>query len=273
MYEREFDVALKAVEGAGRFLLDEYVRFQAIPNAPADITTDADRQAQELILQTLCAAFPDDGYCAEEQTATIAGKAPDRTRVWVIDPIDGTRGFARKNGEFSVMVGLVDRGEVALGLVLQPAAARLTYAIRGQGCWRRDNAAAPVACRVGTVRDLPSATLVQSRSKDPAKPSRAVRSLQPGRIVETYSAGIKLALVARGEVDVYLNSYEAFHDWDICAGQILVTEAGGMVTGLGGQVLRYCTPGAWQRDGLLASNGLVHQEALKMWNDRSASAV
>ncbi len=98
----------------------------------------------------------------------------------------------------------------------------------------------------------------------PGKRSRWAEALGPARIVESYSAGIKLALVARGEADIYLNTYEAFHDWDICAGHILVTEAGGRVTGTGGQELRYGLPGAWQRDGLLATNGLLHDAALRV---------
>ena len=94
--------------------------------------------------------------------------------------------------------------------------------------------------------------------------SRWADALAPANIVESYSAGIKLALVARGDADVYLNTYEAFHDWDICAGHILVTEAGGQVTGTGGQVLHYGLPGAWQKNGLLATNGLLHSAALKV---------
>ena len=69
--------------------------------------------------------------------------------------------------------------------------------------------------------------------------------------------------MARGEADVYLNTYDAFHDWDICAGHILVTEAGGKVTGTRGETLQYGLPGAWQRQGLLASNGRVHEESVK----------
>ena len=88
------------------------------------------------------------------------------------------------------------------------------------------------------------------------------RSLRPARVLESHSAGIKLALVARGEADLYLNTYDAFHDWDICAGHILVTEAGGKVTGSANQTLVYGVAGAWQRHGLLASNGRVHAEAL-----------
>jgi 3'(2'), 5'-bisphosphate nucleotidase len=90
-----------------------------------------------------------------------------------------------------------------------------------------------------------------------------MKALQPARVLETYSAGIKLAMIARGEADIYLNTYDAFHDWDICAGHILVDEAGGRVTGLGGQELRYGLPSAWQRHGLLASNGKLHNVAAK----------
>jgi 3'(2'), 5'-bisphosphate nucleotidase len=81
-------------------------------------------------------------------------------------------------------------------------------------------------------------------------------------VIESYSAGVKLALVARGEADLYLNTYDNFHDWDICAGHILVEEAGGKVTGLKGQEVHYRQPEASQRNGLLASNGLLHEAAV-----------
>jgi 3'(2'), 5'-bisphosphate nucleotidase len=90
-----------------------------------------------------------------------------------------------------------------------------------------------------------------------------VQALKPAKIIESHSAGVKLALVARGEADVYLNTYTEFHDWDIAAGHILVSEAGGVVTGSGGQTPQYGLPGAWQRHGLLASNGKIHDEAVK----------
>jgi 3'(2'), 5'-bisphosphate nucleotidase len=262
MYEQELQTALDAACAAGRYLLDEYSRFEVIPDAPADISTDADRGSQEIILQAIRAAFPQDALCAEETTTTLQASAKTGARLWIVDPIDGTRGFARKNGEFSVMIGFVADGQIALGVVHQPAAGRLTYAVRGQGCWRRDDGGEPTASRVTSVAALRESTLTQSRSRTPGKRSRWAEAMNPARVVESYSAGIKLALVARGEADVYLNTYEAFHDWDICAGHILVTEAGGKVTGTGGQELQYGLSGAWQRHGLLATNGKLHEPAL-----------
>lgn len=262
-YQRELTLALAAAEAAGREVAGQYEQFKAIPDAPASITTDADRAAQEIVLQTIRATFPGDALCAEEETPALAGAARTGDRLWVVDPIDGTRGFARKNGEFSVMVGFVERGRVVVGVVLEPARALTTYAIRNGGCWRRRGTEEPVACHVNPVADLAQATLTQSHSRNPTQPSALVKALAPGRVRESYSAGVKLAMVARGEADVYLNTYDQFHDWDICAGDLLVTEAGGTVTGTGGQTLVYGGEGAWQRHGLLATNGRLHAEALK----------
>lgn len=261
MYQRELEVALEAVRLAGKHQVQEYARFQAIPNAPANITTDADRDSQEIILQHLLKAFPDDALCAEEATPTLARRPQSGPRLWIVDPIDGTRGFAQKNGEFSVMVGFVHEGRIGVGVVSQPATDRLTYASKGGGCWKVDAGQAPVRCQVSRAHALNQSSLTQSRSKDPSQ-SRGAKAFRPAKIVESHSAGIKLALVARGDVDMYLNTYDAFHDWDICAGHILVSEAGGTVTGIKGQKLRYGLPEAWQRHGLLASNGFLHDAAL-----------
>ncbi|MCI0639515.1 MAG: 3'(2'),5'-bisphosphate nucleotidase CysQ [Gemmataceae bacterium] len=263
MYERELEVALQAAELASSYLVEEYEHFEPIPNAPASISTEADRRSQEIILQHLLQHFPDDGLSAEEATETARNAKQSADRLWIVDPIDGTRGFAMKNGEFSVMIAFLHQGKLAVGVVEQPAAQRRTYASLGKGCWRRDQGNAAQQCFVAQTAEFQHATLTQSRSKNPGGRSRWVEALQPGRIVESYSAGIKLALVARAEADVYLNSYEAFHDWDIAAGHLLVQEAGGATTDIDGNELVYGLPGAWQKNGLLATNGKLHVEAVK----------
>src|SRR5260370_37270163 len=134
MVQPELEVALEAARLAGEFLQEEYSRFQVIPNAPANITTSADRQSQQIILKHLHAAFPEDALGAEEETQSLVGIVATGRRLWIVDPIDGTRGFAQKNGEFSVMIAFVEDGVIAAGVVLQPAGGRLTYASRGAGC-------------------------------------------------------------------------------------------------------------------------------------------
>jgi 3'(2'), 5'-bisphosphate nucleotidase len=263
-YEAELKAALDAVERTRPVILEAYAKFQPIPDAAASIALPIDRQTQEMLLQDLSRAFPEDAFCAEEETptlATLAGVGSGRERVWVIDPIDGTRGFAMKNDEFSVMVGLLDGSAVAVGVVLEPVRGRLTYAVRGGGCWRRDGGEA-VRCAVNSSAELAGATVTLSRSGTGKKRSPYLDALGEVKLLPAYSAGLKLALVARGEAALYLNTYPNFNDWDICAGQILVEEAGGRVSTLTGEPVQYGGGRLSQRNGLLASNTRLHEAAL-----------
>ena len=261
-YSHELREALAAADAASKYLAAEYAAFTAIPDAPAHISTHADRGAQEIILKHLHAAFPADGLVAEENTPTLALAPAGAARTWVVDPIDGTKGFAIKNGEFSVMIGLTVAGRPVVGVVAEPTRNRVTYAAAGDGCWRQDGDAEPVRCGVTTCDALAAATLTQSHSK-PGKTKPMVTLLGPRKVLETYSAGIKLALVARGEADLYVNSYPEFHDWDVCAGEVLVVEAGGVVTEFDGGAVRYGTPGAVRRGGLVACGPGLHTELVE----------
>jgi len=261
-FEKELRIATEAAASAAERIRRDYESFVAIPNAPASISTETDRASQEIILKYLQSNFPDDALCAEEATETLAKAKKDAKRIWIVDPIDGTRGFAKKNGEFSVMIGLAVGGEPVVGVVLEPVVDRLTYATRGGGCWVRVDDCGPESCRVLQTDALERSTLVQSHSK-PREQSSPVKAIKPAKVLEMYSAGVKLALVARGEADLYVNTYLAFSDWDICAGHLLVTEAGGKVTTLKGAPIRYGVAGHKQTGGMLASNGLLHDAAVK----------
>lgn len=263
-HRRELELTLEAVRRAGEEILRRYASFERIEDAPADISTEADRASQELILDAIHREFPDDGLCAEEASERFATEAGGAERFWVVDPIDGTRGFARKNGEFSVMVALVDGGEPVVGAVHEPAADRVTYAVAGEGCRvRAPFASEPRACAVSGTEGSPR-VLAMSRSQGAEGERDLLEGLGAERAVQTYSAGIKLAQVARGEADLYLGDYLTLRDWDVAAGHVLVTEAGGRVTNVDGEPIRYDGSGASLRGrGLVASNGAVHPASLE----------
>jgi 3'(2'), 5'-bisphosphate nucleotidase len=265
-YEQELAAARAAAEQAAAVIMDLYGRFEAIADAPASITTVADRESQEVILQALSAAFPGDAFRAEEATPTLARLPHAGRRLWVIDPIDGSRGFARKNGEFSVMIAMVEGDEPVVGVVLEPATGVRTFASRGSGCWRCDHGREPVAVRVTATASLAEATLIQSHTNPSRGPTLPVQRLQPRTVVERYSAGIKLAWVARGEADLYASTYDVMNDWDLAAGHILVTEAGGRVTTLDGRPHRYGATSPAHAGGLLASNGRLHDAAARSFS-------
>jgi 3'(2'), 5'-bisphosphate nucleotidase len=258
---QELAIAIAAAQDAAQFALQEYQSFEAIPNAPATISTHVDHACQEIILQKILSAFPDDALLGEEKTPTLDRAIRQGHRLWVVDPIDGTRGFAQKNGEFSIMVGFAIHGKAVVGVVAEPVLGRLTYASTGGGCWRVDGNAPPVRCQVRPTVTLQDAILTQSHSR-PGRSSFARRLLEPGYVRETYSAGIKLALVARGEVDLYVNDYTNFNDWDICAGHILVEEAGGQVREFGGDTILYGV-GQGGRRGLAATNHGLYPEVMR----------
>lgn len=262
-YADELHEALAAAAAAGRFALTEYETFVPIPDAPASISTHVDHGCQEIILRHLRARFPADGIVAEENTPTVAAAPAGAGRVWVVDPIDGTRGFARKMGEFSVMVGLVADGSPVVGVVLEPTRDRVTYAVAGGGCWVRVGAGEPTRCRASDRADVADAVLVESWGKPSRPPKPIIAAIRPAKVLETYSAGIKLAMVARGEADLYVNDYAEFKDWDVCAGHVLVEEAGGRLTEFGGGAIRYGRPEAVPRRGLIASNGNMHDEVVR----------
>jgi 3'(2'), 5'-bisphosphate nucleotidase len=262
-YARELAAARLAADEASREILRLYSTFTAIPDAPADITTEADRRAQEVILDVLRGTWPDDAYCAEEATG-VANLPMWGPRVWVVDPIDGSRGFARKNGEFSVMIALAVEGQPVVGVVAEPARRRLTWAVQGEGAWAEDAGCPPARCSVSAVADLRAATVTRSRS------DRAPLLPEAARLIETYSAGVKLAQVARAEADVYVGLSTRFHAWDLCAGHLLVAEAGGRMTTADGRPIVYEACGTVA--GVLAAPPQLHGQVLAALGGKTGKA-
>ncbi len=260
-FAAELQAALEAAALASDLIRREYESFAAIPDAPVSISTHVDKASQDLILKFLHAKFPGDALCAEESISGFESIPKHGPRTWVVDPIDGTRGFAKKVGQFSVMIGLLVDGKPVVGVVAEPAQRRITHARLGGGCWAAAGDDTLLWCRV-TTHSAAERVLVQTWSK-PGQTSKPVELLKPAKVVETYSGGVKLAMVARGEADVYPNTYETFYDWDICAGHVIVTEAGGIVTDLAGNPITYQADDFSQQKGLLASNGQGHSEIVK----------
>jgi 3'(2'), 5'-bisphosphate nucleotidase len=256
---RRLAVAQAALAAAGAEVMRRYTAATAVPDAPAEITTEADLAAEALLVQRLAEAFPEDAVLSEHLPPPV----PPVGRHWVLDPIDGTRGYARKSGEFALLIALVEGRRPVLGAVWEPVPARLTWALAGEGCWTRQGwHGSDHRCRVSTVAGRPR-VVAMSRSQGEPGSARLLAALGAERVLATWSAGIKLALVARGEADLYLGDYLHPHDWDVAAGHLLVEEAGGRVSDLTGREVLYDGSGtSCGGRGLLASNGLVHDAAL-----------
>lgn len=215
----------------------------------------------------LHAEFPEDGFTGEESTPVYLTLPHTGRRMWIVDPIDGTKGFALKVDQFCIMIALVENGEPLVGVVHDPANGRTTYAAKGAGCFSRDAGKPETVCKVSTTNQLSEAVVTKTHSKTKGQPEGLSKHLGAKSLYETYSAGLKLARVARGEADIYVNDYPTYHDWDICAGHILVTEAGGKVTDLNDIPLHYGKRVGPSDTGFMASNGLIHAQGLARLKD------
>src|SRR5438128_11951643 len=137
-YQREIEVASELARQAGAVLLEHYYcpfLVEQKVNALDELeeVTAADREANELIVGRLREEFPDDGILAEESADTERRLSKDR--VWLIDPMDGTKNFIARDGDFAVQIGLAVRGESVAGVVYQPVRDVLYRAVRGGGAW------------------------------------------------------------------------------------------------------------------------------------------
>jgi 3'(2'), 5'-bisphosphate nucleotidase len=225
---------LPVTRAAGQAVLDVYAtNFEVRGKSDTSPVTAADERAEAIILAALAKLTPSIPVVSEE--AAAAGHAPAVAEsFWLVDPLDGTKEFINRNGEFTVNIALIENGYPTLGVVLAPALSRLFAGVRGIGAFLEENAQRrPIACRAG--RKVASQTNAGS--------------------------SLKLCLVAAGEADLYPRLGRTM-EWDIAAGDAVLRAAGGMVKTLTGEPLVYGKPdfanphfAAWGLEQAAASTG------------------
>lgn len=226
---------------AGEVVMRVYAGdFAVASKGDASPVTDADQQAETLILAGLRQLAPEVPVVAEE--AVSAGEIPNVSdRFFLVDPLDGTREFVNRNGEFTVNIALVEQGVPVLGLVYAPAVGQLYTGALGLGAWLEDAAGRrPIRCRAVPDQGL---TVVASRSHGDEAALDAFLAGQ--RVAQRTHAGssLKLCLLASGEADLYPRLGRTM-EWDIAAGDAVLRAAGGLVRRLDdGQPLGYGKPG------------------------------
>jgi 3'(2'), 5'-bisphosphate nucleotidase len=235
------DAVAALVREANELVLSIYQSAFAV-NAKADASpvTEADVRAEALITAGLQRLAPDIPLVAEEAVAA-AGCIPDcGERFWLVDPLDGTREFVSRNGEFTVNVALIERGEPVLGVVGIPVQGRVYAGARGQGAWVEDaQGRRAIACRAVPPEGV---TVVASRSHgDDAALQGFLAGRQVAAIVHAGSS-LKLCTIAEAQADLYPRHGRTM-EWDIAAGHAVLSAAGGAVMDLDGQPLRYGKPG------------------------------
>jgi 3'(2'), 5'-bisphosphate nucleotidase len=239
-FPRLLDEVARIARRAGAAILEVYGADFAVERKADDSpVTVADERAEALIAAELAASTPQVPVVAEE--AASQGRLPPLgDEFWLVDPLDGTREFIGRNGEFTVNIALVQHGEPVLGVVYAPALDRLFAGARGCGAWVEEGGVRrPLA-----TREVPGSGLivVGSRSHGDAQAlaayldGRAVADIRPA------GSSLKFCLVAAGEADLYPRLGRTM-EWDIAAGHAVLAAAGGHVERLDGRPMNYGKPG------------------------------
>ena len=251
----ELQLALGLVRTAGEVVMALRGGALDVQMKPGnEPVTIADRKASDLIVKGIRARFRGDAIVSEEETLPRLVPA----RMWLVDPIDGTKDFIRGSDGFSIMVGIVEHGRPVMGVVHQPAAGRTFYATDAGAFVETADGTRPLA--VSAISSASQIRLVASASHRSADIDRVKQTLGIANEENVGSVGLKLCLIALGVRDLYVNPQSKTKIWDTGAPEAILTRAGGRLTDLFGAPVNYAELG--QPRGLVASNGHVHAEVI-----------
>ena len=243
------DMALRAALAGGEAAMRVYADpFEVTHKDDKTPVTEADLASERVIVAMLTSAFPEIPVVSEE-TVPEAGFESPAARFWLVDPLDGTREFVARNGEFAVLIGLIENGRPVLGVVHGPAVG-VTYTAHGPGTAmrRRDGGVfEPIRARAPASQGI---VVVHSRTHENSR--RLAEYFEGRAVIERQKCGsaLKFGVLAAGDADFYPR-FGTTMEWDTAAGQAVLEAAGGHVFGLDGKPLAYGKPGL-KNDGFLA---------------------
>mgnify|MGYP000467552012 CR=1 FL=1 len=259
--EKELDVARRLAREAGAILMDFYKGDAKVEwKGYDDPVTAADKAANTMLVRELAKAFPDDAILSEE--------APDdkvrlnKDRVWMVDPMDGTKQFIEKLDEFAVMIGLAVSGEPKVGVVYNPATDRMYYAAPGIGAFVEEKLTTK-RLHVSELGDSTRMVAAMSRSHHSPTVDEIRRRLGSSGEVRSGSVGLKLGLICEAQAHVYIHIEAKTNQWDTCGPEAILREAGGKVTDTAGRPLEYNTNHVRNMNGIIATNGPLHEKVVE----------
>ena len=255
----DHQAVLRLAREAGAAIMAIYAQDFAVEHKQ-DLSplTAADMAAHHLIVDGLAVLTPDVPVLSEESASIGWEVRRQWRRYWLVDPLDGTREFVKKNGEFTVNIALIDDHEPVFGVVYAPALDEMLYGLRGVGAFVRDGGSdVPVMARRPALAPL---RVAASRSHMDARTAAAIERMGE---VQTLGLGssLKFCRLAEGRLDIYPR-FGPTSEWDTAAGQAVLEAAGGVVLRLDGSVLSYNT-----KDSLLNPDFIALGDGDLPWSD------
>ncbi|MFO0586598.1 MAG: 3'(2'),5'-bisphosphate nucleotidase CysQ [Polyangiaceae bacterium] len=253
----------RIARAAADVVMDVYATpFEVEMKGPGDPVTLADKRANALLCEQIEASFPGIGIVAEEDAPREPAALRDlvtRKEVFFVDPLDGTREFATRCPEFSVMIGLAEEGRASLGVLVLPTTGEVLYGdARAPGTAVLINKrGVETPLRVTDYVDTTRARLVVSRSRRPRFVDPMHARLRFATITPCGSVGVKVARVAMGEADLYVHGGGGIKSWDLCGPEAVLWAAGGQASTLDGDLVTYAGDLVHGR-GFVGTNGALH---------------
>ncbi len=268
-FSHEIEIASHLARKAGKLIMNIYQHdFGVMYKGINDPVTKADQQANALIVEELHTHFPQDSIVAEE--SPLPSNSLTTGRVWYIDPLDGTKEFIARNGEFSIMIGLTIDARTKLGVVYWPIRDHLYAGLTDQTAWIEHNG---VSKKLSTLEsESPTnITLITSRSHRSPILSTIQRSLHIHNEHQLGSVGLKIGQIAQGKADVYIEPSPYTKAWDACAPEAILRGAGGCFTDIHGNPIQYGLNNFRNLHGLVGSTPGIHHRVIQALTGRCSS--
>ena len=252
-YKKELEEMIKAAKKAEVHILKIYhSNFEVEIKSDDSPVTEADKGADRIIREELGKAFPDYGFLTEESSDT--GERFSYDYVFIVDPVDGTKDFVARDGQFCTNIALAYKGEVVAGVINLPGQNRLYYASKGDGayCIEKDGSVHQihVSDRKANLRCMRSISFFNEKEKAFYEKHSSYFEGE----AEPVGAAYKFCLIADGHKDFFIRISNGTKEWDVAAGDIILTEAGGIMVQPNGKPFSYNRKDVYNREGYIMAN-------------------
>jgi len=258
----EIQFAIEAAIEAGKVVMEVYDRtLSSSIKSDNQPITEADVKSNQIIQKIIS----NSGHPILSEESVDDKKRLDSKKIWIIDPLDGTSDFIKKTGEFTIMISLVEDHIPILGIIYWPTKSTLYLAQKGQGAFKYDNGAWS-KLSVSNVSELEKCKAVGSRHHISEIEQNLIKHLNLSQFTSKGSS-LKVADISSGNAELYFTTTNKIKQWDTCASYCLITEAGGKMTDMFGNDLKYNTERLNHENGLLVTNGLIHNHIIKIYRE------
>jgi len=258
----ETKLALNAAQKAAECVLNIYKQdFSVSQKDDNEPITQADIQSNQVIAESISQSeFP----ILSEESPDQKEKRLDSKKLWIIDPLDGTTDFVNKTGEFTIMIALVEKNQPIMGVISHPIENKLYVAQKGQGAFRYYKEEW-MKLEVSTTSIISQCRAVGSRFHQSEQEKNFLKTLEISKFTSRGSS-LKVLDICSAKAELYFTTSNKIKQWDTCASNSIISEAGGKMTDMSGQSLKYNTENVVHQNGILVTNNIIHQNIVEKYS-------